>query len=158
MKKFIPYILAVTMLVAGFFIGMFTAGQFTKTRIERFSSMRSPEGVRKHMYRDMNLTPEQEKQVEPIIKEHGERLRALTIDYRKSFTKEIDKFHEQLNPILSEEQKEIMRRRKQEFQSGYNKNRGDRRDGRRHPSERRNFRNAEDRPHDGPPHERRRMD
>jgi hypothetical protein len=157
MKKFFPYILAATMLIAGFFIGMFTVGQITRNKIERFSSVRTPDNFKQHMIRELNLTTEQQELIDPILEEHGENLRKITTDFRKTFTEEQEKLHSQLDPILTEEQKKIIQKRKQEFERGYKK---DGRDGKRRSGsygERRKYHDAE-RGFDGPPPEPRRHD
>jgi hypothetical protein len=157
MKKFFPYLLAATMLIAGFFIGMFTVGQITRNRIERFSSVRTPENFKQHMIQELNLTPEQQKLIDPILEAHGESLRKITTDFRKTFSEEQEKLHSQLVPILTDEQKKIIQKRKQEFERGYKK---DSRDGKRRPGSRgehRKYHDAE-RGFDGPPPEPCRQD
>lgn len=144
MKKFFPYILAATMLIAGFFIGTFTAGRITRNKIERFSSYRSPDNFRQMLYRDLNLTPEQQKKVDPIIREHSKTLRSMTMEYKSAFTKELDQFHAQLEPVLTDDQKKKMEEKRDQFRKGYQKDRQ-----RRHPGDRRE--GNRDRHHDGPP-------
>lgn len=134
MKKFLPYILAVTMLIAGFLIGSFTTGRITRNKIERFSSVRSPEHFKQHMVRELGLTEEQQKLIDPIVDAHGEKLHVLTKEYRETFSELQQEFHEQLEPILTEQQRKKMEERRREFQKGYKR---DGRDGPRGPGDRR---------------------
>lgn len=158
MKKFLPYILAATMLIAGFLIGTFTMGRITRNKIERFSSVRSPEHFKQQMVSELNLTPDQQELIDPIINAHGETIRTMTKEYRESFSQAQKEFYKQLKPILTEEQIQIIEERRKHFERGFKK---DGRDGPGRQGERgagRKFRNNDDRQHDGPLPEHRRRD
>ncbi|NCD43102.1 MAG: hypothetical protein EOL88_13585 [Bacteroidia bacterium] len=123
MKKLMPYILAFTMLVAGFFVGIFTAGQITRNKIQEFSKMRSPEGMHQDLIRELELSPAQQETLEVIFREHSEKIRALTLDFRKEFDAEIQRFKHSIAPTLEPWQLERFEQREKRLKYGFDRRR-----------------------------------
>ena len=121
-----PYILVVTMLTAGFVLGVFVSGQYTKSRIERFSSARSVDGFREHMIRELELTAQQLELLNPMFEAHSKKMDALSKKFRNSFAGEMDNFKKEITPILTEEQIKKLEAHDRQMKFGYGKRPGKR--------------------------------
>lgn len=116
-----PYILVVTMLTAGFVLGVFVSGQYTKSRIERFSSARSVDGFKEHMIKELELTTQQMELLDPMFEAHSKKMDALSKKFRNSFGGEMDNFKKEITPILTEEQIKKLEEHDRQIKFGYGK-------------------------------------
>ena len=121
-----PYILVVTMLTAGFLLGVFVSGQYTKSKIERFSKVRSPEGFKDQMIKELQLTPDQMELLNPIFEAHSKNMDLLSQNFRYSFEGEMKNFKDKITPILTAEQLKKLEEHNRQMKFGYGKRPGKR--------------------------------
>ncbi len=92
-------------------------------------------GMLKRMERTLNLTPQQVKQIEPILKEHMKSLHEIKMKARPEIEKELTAMKNEIETVLNEEQKKKwrqgIRRLKEKFRSPERRRPHHRRDDRR---------------------------
>ncbi|NCC72164.1 MAG: hypothetical protein EOM06_02105 [Sphingobacteriia bacterium] len=99
-------LLIIATLVIGFIIGFLTNGQITRNRIDKFVKTGTHEGFKGMYFRILQPDPEQIDQIEPILDKYG----ALIHDKVNTMQKSMKELHQQMvmeiNPYLSDEQRE----------------------------------------------------
>jgi len=91
--------------------------------IDRIAEGRTPRGFMDRFERVINPTESQREEIEKVLKQHFERMHNQSVKFRDHFKQMNDSLRIELNPILSDEQKErldrfekrMMEREKQVF-------------------------------------------
>jgi len=99
-------LLIIATLVIGFIIGFLTNGQITRNRIDKFVKTGTHEGFKGMYFRILQPDPEQIDLIEPILDKYG----VLIHDNVNTMQKSMKDLHQQMvmeiNPYLSDEQRE----------------------------------------------------
>lgn len=95
-------------LVLGMVIGWFGHGVYSRDQFRRKAMhMRTPEGFMRRFIKELDPTPEQQKKIEDILKKHYEEMGA----YWESFKPKMDAMRDELNSVLTDEQKKKLEER-----------------------------------------------
>lgn len=105
-------------LLAGIVIG--GASAFVVVRRTRMDRPLSPTiaitGMMPRLQRDLDLSPEQEEKLKPILQEHMERLREIRVNAGQEISEELQLMQEEISSVLDERQKEFWQRNLQRLQ------------------------------------------
>jgi len=113
-------IAAVVVFFAGAAVGLF--GGAVHVRQQHMMMIRHGprvgERFQAHLQRELNLTPEQQQQIAPIIQRLGARLNSIRQETSARVAEAMNQSHEEIVPLLTPEQRERleeMRRRHEEM-------------------------------------------
>lgn len=122
MKKKIWLLIALIAVVfvsgaaAGFFAGRLTAPKRTHKRRKFSRSKKEMKAMfKRHICKRLKLTDEQKKSAQPIIEQWLEAMEKLRQLHAPQYTAEFNKFYTQIELILSEEQKETLKKMHEKF-------------------------------------------
>ncbi len=107
--KIKPIWVALTTLIMGVMLGMLITGHITKKRLHSFTKFRTEEGFRHRFLEIINPDEEQMKQLRPIIEKYGERHHEITDSVHDRVRELMKAFHDEMEPLLTEEQKERLK-------------------------------------------------
>jgi hypothetical protein len=97
--------IAILSLVAiGFVAGFYTHRYVAVQRIDRVRELGRPTGFHDHLLRALQPTEEQKKLLEPIVNQYSEKMSLLVQDNRARRKALIDSLHQEIRPLLTEEQ------------------------------------------------------
>ncbi len=115
--KNVKIILAILGFIGiGFLIGFYTHRTLSMQRIERVARMRSPEGFKEGFYQRIQASDAQRRQIEPILTRYGRAMGESHREWRENWHVLIDSMHQEIIPLLNEEQA----RELQEFNRRFN--------------------------------------
>ena len=103
-----PILIIIVTLVIGFVIGVLTSAQLRHHRMRSVRVFTSERYFREIIYREVQPTEDQVKLLEPIFERYGKEGRELQRDFRKKFDAHNVKYWEEIKPILTDEQIEII--------------------------------------------------
>lgn len=92
------------LVLIGFFAGFFTHQQMTVNRFKKIASFGMKEGFKRHLYRVIEATEEQQQILDPIVEDHATKIGAIHQKGRQEHQKEIAELHNRLEPHLNDEQ------------------------------------------------------
>jgi hypothetical protein len=105
-----PVLLSLLILVSGILIGSgltFISMQRNIPKNPEPGPEYFSERMMRHMVHELQLTAEQEEQLEPIIKKHFESMNQIRIEARPKISEEIKQMNEAMLMILTEPQKKM---------------------------------------------------
>ena len=103
--KNLKIILAILGFVGiGFLIGFYTHRTLSLQRIEKVARMRSPEGFKEAFYQNIHATEAQRQQIEPILNRYGRAMGKSHREWRQDWHDLIDSMHEEIIPLLDDNQ------------------------------------------------------
>lgn len=114
-----PFLLLITTLLLGFIIGVLANGSFVRSKIRKLERGNVKKEFRTHFLRGLDLSEEQNAQVQPILEEHFLKMQVL----RKQFRSQTDSLYLSLAPIMNEKQQKILekRRKRRPNKSGHHR-------------------------------------
>ncbi|MEM6632113.1 MAG: hypothetical protein AAF694_20720 [Bacteroidota bacterium] len=108
-----PILFLVLTLLLGFLLGVISSRYLVEQKIKSYRNQERGKGFIRLHHDILQLTPEQQEAVDPVLTKYFEKLTA----HRKAFRGIMDSMHTELVPLLTEEQKtrveEIRKRTKQ---------------------------------------------
>jgi hypothetical protein len=121
-----PVIFSVLILVSGIIIGsgvtLMTADRFTKKPVPP-----GPEYLSKRMIerliRELDLSPDQQEQVGPVVQQHMEAIEKVRIAARPLIAEEIKQMDVEIMALLDEKQKQIWNDESQRMQDNFPRDR-----------------------------------
>ncbi len=120
-------------LVIGIVIGMLSSTFLHERKMKEFRSYSSFEGFKYHFLKILEPTEEQKKKIIPIIDDFSRKNQEIKSEYRKDFGVLMKEFKDELDPLLTKEQKErlenLRKKRKPRDSKGNGRPDGRRRDG-----------------------------
>jgi hypothetical protein len=112
MKKQI-ILAALTGIILGGVLGFWGAGFLAKKRIKKFKAKGGSEMLDKRVFRHIPPSSDQVKSFEDIRRTRGAELDSLTIKHRKDIHNVLKQTLQELEPLLTPEQKEELAKLKQ---------------------------------------------
>lgn len=97
-------------LAIGFALGMLTSAQIRNAHIKKMRSFSSTDRFVYWTLHILQATPEQEKKIVPVIRKYGEKNNKLRENYRNDFIALMKAFKKELDPYLTQEQRERLER------------------------------------------------
>ncbi len=91
-------------LLLGFFIGFLVNGRITHARIDRMRNFYTEPGFNRVLMRIIRPTPEQRKQLQPVLKKYARQNRARLMEFRKKQAQSFDSLVNEIKPLLTEQQ------------------------------------------------------
>ncbi|MCB9263840.1 MAG: hypothetical protein H6558_02310 [Lewinellaceae bacterium] len=88
----------------GFIAGFFTHRYVALQQIHKVAEMRLPPGFEEHLYHIIGADSEQQKQLHPIVHSYAGRISEVHTDFRARRKALIDSMHQEIKPLLTEEQ------------------------------------------------------
>ena len=113
-----PIILGVIIIIIGFLLGAIIVNFFIDSRMEdpRQNVGKHFKGnFKKRVIRVIDPDEVQLKEIEPIIDKYTERTSEITEKYYEDFSATMDSMHNELDPILTEDQKERLSKRREKM-------------------------------------------
>ena len=92
------------LLALGFIGGFFTHRQVTIQRVEKIREIGQPRGFQRHLLDFIEPDAAQREQLEPIIRRYAGRMGEQWKTHRQERRALVDAMHEEIKPLLSEEQ------------------------------------------------------
>ncbi|MCI4649045.1 hypothetical protein [Phaeodactylibacter sp.] len=113
------------LLAAGFAGGWVTHRSMVVDRMHDVARMRKAGGFEDFLYRRIQATPEQQKTLDPIVQRYGVRIDSMHHRFGSDRRAVIEQMHEEIKPLLTEEQVEKLNRfsRRFEMRDGHPKKR-----------------------------------
>ena len=134
-----PVLFSLLILLSGIIIGA-GATFIVLGQSEKKEESHGPENFShrmvKRLTRELHLTDQQQKQVEPIIKKHMKAMNEIRGEARPKIRQELEEMNDELMAVFDNTQQQIWKQRIERMQKGFPKMRGrgehdDRRPGRR---------------------------
>lgn len=97
-------------LIIGMIIGALITGAFARHRVGRFTSMREPGRLSARVERIIDPDESQREAVREILRKHSERFQEIHSQFEGEMLALRDSLREDLDPILTDEQKERLER------------------------------------------------
>lgn len=91
-------------LITGFFIGFLVSSQITRLRTRDVRSMSSAESFKIRTYNIIKPSPDQMKEVDPVIELYSDKFDSLRSEVHEGFQELIEEYHQSLRPFLTEDQ------------------------------------------------------
>lgn len=117
-----PVLFSILTLVSGIIIG----SGVTLMTAERFKKEPVPPGVEylsrrmiDHLIRELDLSPEQKKQLDPIVKQHMEAMEKVRDTARPQIAEEIKQMNDEIMSVLDKEQKSIWENKIKRMQDNF---------------------------------------
>ena len=105
-------IILVATLLIGMVVGSLGTGYFVRKKIKNMSRrFRNPERFKHHFIERLNISEEQQVDIDPIIKTYSQKRLGLRKQHFKGLIKIEEDFHKALEPHLNEDQMEHLQRR-----------------------------------------------
>ncbi|NOX85420.1 MAG: hypothetical protein GXO86_05580 [Chlorobi bacterium] len=98
--------LFVVTLLIGFVIGFLVQGAITSTRIKKMQSTFTERGMNREFIRAIRPTPEQMKQLHPVLRKYAGKKRDLMQEYRNNQHELFLEFRQETDPYLTPAQKD----------------------------------------------------
>ena len=117
-KAFLTILISV---IIGIFIGFFIWGQVHRIRTRDIKSFSSENSFKDRTYSIIEPTPEQEREIEPIIEKYALKIDSLRSESSQKFKDLINSYHNELEPYVTEKQMQSLI----EFPKHFKKNRKD---------------------------------
>jgi hypothetical protein len=117
-----PVLFSILILASGIIIGsgvtLMTADQFNKKPVPP-----GPEYMSKRMVeriiRELGLSPQQQEQLDPIVKQHMEAMDKIREEARPKIAEELKQMNDEIMAILNEGQKQIWNDKIQQMQDNF---------------------------------------
>jgi hypothetical protein len=103
-------LIVLSTLIIGMIIGALITGAFARHRIGRFMSMREPGRLAAHVERIIGPDESQRDAVRAVLREHSEQFLELHSHFEDEMLALRDSLRKDLDPILTDEQKERLER------------------------------------------------
>lgn len=117
-----PAIFSVLILISGIIIGsgvtLMTAERFQKKPVPPGPEYLSGRMV-EHLIRELHLSPEQQQQLDPIVKQHMEAMDKIRQDARPLIAEEIKQMNDGIMALLDEGQEQIWNNKIQRMQDNF---------------------------------------
>ncbi|MHC4905048.1 MAG: hypothetical protein ACYTEN_04400 [Planctomycetota bacterium] len=117
-----PAIFSVLILVSGIIIGSGVT-LMTAERVKKKSVPPGPEYLSRRMInrlvRELNLSPEQQLQLNPIVKQHMEAMEKIRQEARPQISEEIKQMNDSIMALLDEGQKKVWADKIQRMQDNF---------------------------------------
>jgi len=113
-----PIFLGIIIIIIGFLLGAIIVSFFVDNRMEnpRHNVGKHFKGnFKKRMIRVIDPDEEQLQEIEPIIDKYTERTSEITVKYYEDFSAAMDSMHNELESILTEDQKERLSKRREKM-------------------------------------------
>ena len=113
-----PIILGIIIIIIGFLLGAIIVSFFIDNKMEdprHNVGKHFKVSFKKRMIRVIDPDEEQLKEIEPIIDKYTERTSEITDKYIEDFSATMDSMHNELEPILTEDQKERLSKRREKM-------------------------------------------
>jgi hypothetical protein len=95
-----------TTLIIGFVLGALTVPYFAMNRMRHFAGMRRPQGFVAFYEKIIQPTDAQKDTVHAILTKHFDKFRNLANEHRDTLIKLHEELMDDLNPVLTDEQKQ----------------------------------------------------
>ena len=118
MDAFKTILAVIGLVLIGFFAGFFTHRQMTVKRIEKIADMARGPGFQRQLLDNLNVTAEQRKKLDPVVRDFGRRMAELHRDSREKRRAVIDSLHNTIKPHLTPEQTEKLEKFSRRFRGG----------------------------------------
>ena len=105
MYKSKPVWITIITLIIGFVLGFLASGRFYHERVRKFERMRMEAGFKERFYERIQPDETQKEKLEPILEEFFVKMG----EHRKGIGRLMDSLHQEMRPILTEEQKQRLR-------------------------------------------------
>ncbi len=92
------------MLLLGFFIGFLVNGRITRARISKMQNFYTEPGFNRALMRIIRPTPDQRKELIPILRKYARENRERLMEFRKAQSASIDSLEQEIKPILNHKQ------------------------------------------------------
>ena len=99
-----PVFLLVITLIIGFSLGMLTSAHIRHNRMKSVRMFSSERHFKEVIYRIIEPSEEQQKELEPILKTFGKEGSVIQKNFREEFDKHNSLYWEKIESVLSEEQ------------------------------------------------------
>lgn len=93
-----------SLIGTGFVAGFFTHRYLAVQEINRVAQMRFAPGFEERLYKIIDADPELQKQLHPIVQGYAGRIAEDHVASRAKRKALVDSLHEEIKPLLSEEQ------------------------------------------------------
>ncbi len=111
-------LLLVLVLILGVFIGMQGTLAYMRLQVRDVRWERPGPPIQPMLEHIIQPTPEQRKELEEIIDRYAERLQHLSLDYRQETRALLDSMQQEIEPLLTEEQKQRLEERRRRRPGG----------------------------------------
>ena len=101
-KKYI--ITIITVLIIGFVLGFLINGRLTRAKINRMQNFFTEQGFNGALVRIIQPTPEQMKQIKPILRKYARKNRRRIINMHQAQMNSFDSLEMEIKPFLTEKQ------------------------------------------------------
>ena len=102
--KFKSTLIILVTLIVGIVIGFLINGQITHRKFKRVVEMGMEEGFKNRLYNFIQPTADQKELIDPIIEDYARKNSAIFKNVRSEHDSLMDVFHEELKPLLNEDQ------------------------------------------------------
>ncbi len=106
-RAFITIILS---LIIGFLLGFVVSSQITRHRLKDVKSMSSPRSFKERVYEIIEAGPEQKEALNDFLDRYGESFDSLRKSMSGTFHEFTDQFHSDIQPYITEEQLESLKK------------------------------------------------
>jgi hypothetical protein len=128
MKNIKGIITIIGLLSLGFVGGFFTHRQVTIQQVQKVREIGQAPGFQRHLLQFLEPDVDQQKQLEPIISRYAEQMGTQWREHRAERKALVDAMHEEIKPLLTNEQLQKLDDFSKRFRPRRDKNGGSRRE------------------------------
>ena len=114
-------------LIIGIVCGTLLSGLFIRNRVQNFAGPPGPDMITRRMERVIQPTESQRADMDRIFSTYGPKFSETTTRHREEIRALVDSLHKDLEPILTEEQLERFRMRRERGKEFFERRPGQRR-------------------------------
>ncbi|MBE9468657.1 MAG: hypothetical protein IMY72_10125 [Bacteroidetes bacterium] len=107
-KKKQTITIIISTLIFGFLLGVFISGLYIRKEFREFVSVRKEKGFKQRICNVLDLSDKQTVELDSIFTYHAITMEDLHNEFRKKFKKNMDSLETEIEPYLTEEQKQTL--------------------------------------------------
>lgn len=128
MKRIKGLITIIGLLALGFIGGFFTHRQVTIQQVKKVREIGQAPGFQRHLLQYLEPDTEQQEQLEPIISRYAQQMGEQWREHRAERKTLVDAMHEEIKPLLTDEQLQKLDDFSKRFRTRRDKNGNSRRE------------------------------
>jgi uncharacterized protein YneF (UPF0154 family) len=105
-------LIIILIFILGFLLGLFSAGLIQHAQMKKFRSIAEEKGFASHFIQVIKPSDEQLKQIDPILEKYNKKSILKGKQMRTEMRMTLDSLQLELEPYLTEKQKEILKNQK----------------------------------------------
>ena len=106
MKNLKGILTIIGLIALGFTAGFFTHRQVTIKQVQKVREIGQAPGFQRHLLKYLEPTEDQREQLAPIIRRYGQQMGDQMKEHRQERKTLVDSMHEEIKPLLTDEQLE----------------------------------------------------